>query len=57
MAVKPDRVAQWVKRDMGAPVYSRPIRGEYMPPEVIQACVLRKLKADILYALGPDFGW
>ncbi len=56
VAVKPDRVAQWVKRDMGSPVYSRPIRGEYLPPEVIQACVLRKLKADILYALGPDFG-
>jgi molecular chaperone DnaK len=56
LTVKPDRVAQWVKRDMGSPVYSRPIRGEYLPPEVIQACVLRKLKADILYALGPDFG-
>jgi molecular chaperone DnaK len=56
VAVKPDRVAQWVKRDMGSPVYSRPIRGEHLPPEVIQACVLRKLKADILYALGPDFG-
>jgi molecular chaperone DnaK len=56
VAVKPDRVAQWVKRDMGSPVYSRPIRGEYLPPEVIQACVLRKLKADILYSLGPDFG-
>ncbi len=56
MAVQPDRVAQWVKRDMGSPVYTRPIRGEQLPPEVIQACILRKLKADILSPLGPDFG-
>ncbi|MGO8752631.1 MAG: Hsp70 family protein [Thermoguttaceae bacterium] len=52
-AVFPDRVAEWVKRDMGQPVYSRPIRGEYLPPEVIQACILRRLKADILAKLGP----
>lgn len=52
----PDRVAECVKRDMGQPVYSKPIRGQYLPPEVIQACVLRKLKADILHTLGPDTG-
>lgn len=50
----PDRVAEWVKRDMGRPVYSRPIRGQRLPPEVIQACILRKLKADIVATLGPD---
>ncbi len=38
---------------MGAAVYSRPIRGEHLPPEVIQACILRKLKADIAAAVGP----
>ncbi len=43
----PDMVAQWVKRDMGAPFYSHPIHGHYLPPEVIQACILRKLKADL----------
>ena len=48
----PDLVAQWVKRDMGAPFYSHPIHGEYLPPEVIQACILRKLKLDIIGALG-----
>jgi molecular chaperone DnaK len=52
--VHPEKVAECVKRDMGAPVYSRPIRGEYLPPEVIQACILRKLKADVLHTLGPD---
>ena len=53
-AVHPDWVAQWVKRDMGLPAYSRPIRGKYLPPEVIQACILRKLKADVVAALGPE---
>ena len=53
-AVHPDWVAQWVKRDMGLPAYSRPIRGKYLPPEVIQACILRKLKADAVAALGPE---
>ncbi len=52
-ALYPDRVALWVKRDMGSPVYSRPIRGEHLPPEVIQACILRKFKADIFGSLGP----
>ena len=53
VGIYPDRVAQWVKRDMGAPVYSRPIRGEFLPPEVIQACILRKMKADVAAAVGP----
>ena len=48
----PERVAQCVKRDMGAAVYRRPIRGEYLPPQVIQACLLRKLKADMAERLG-----
>ncbi len=50
----PEMVALWVKRDMGAQYYSHPIRGHYLPPEVIQACILRKLKADLVRALGPD---
>jgi molecular chaperone DnaK len=50
----PERVAQCVKRDMGAAVYRRPIRGEYLPPQVIQACLLRKLKADMAERLGDD---
>ncbi len=48
----PEMVAQWVKRDMGAAYYSHPIRGHYLPPEVIQACILRKLKADLARDLG-----
>lgn len=49
-----ERVAQWVKRDMGAPVYSRTIGGERLPPEVIQSCILRRLRSDVLRVVGPD---
>ena len=52
--VTPDQVAEWVKRDMGQPAYSHPIHGKNLPPEVIQACILRKLKADLAGRLGPD---
>ncbi len=54
LGVHPDRVAEWVKRDMGAPVYSHPVRGEHLPPEVIQSCILRKLRSSITNTLGPD---
>lgn len=50
----PERVAQWVKRDMGAAVYRKPIRGDFMPPEVIQACILRKIKKDIYRATKDE---
>ena len=50
----PEMVAQWVKRDMGAAFYAHPIRGRFLPPEVIQACILGKLKADIVRAVGPE---
>ncbi len=49
---QPDLVAEWVKRDMGLPYYTRAIHGQKLPPEVIQACILRKLKADIVTTLG-----
>jgi len=50
--VHPDLVAEWVKRDMGSPFYTRPIHGQKLPPEVIQGCILRKLKLDIERTLG-----
>jgi molecular chaperone DnaK len=49
---QPDIVAQWVKRDMGLPFYHQPIHGQKLPPEVIQACILRRLKHDIQRTLG-----
>lgn len=50
-----DRVASCVKRDMGKPVYTKPIRGQYLPPEVIQSYILKKLRTDIGKVIGPDF--
>src|SRR5262245_22013275 len=44
----PDRVASCVKRDMGKPVYTRPIAHQYLPPEVIQSYILKELEATIL---------
>ena len=38
----PDDIAQFVKREMGNTVYAKPIRGEHLPPEVIQSLVLEK---------------
>ena len=54
-AILPDRVAFLVKRDMGQKVYSRPIMGSYMPPEVIQACILRQLHADAARVVPGKF--
>ncbi|NMC19107.1 MAG: Hsp70 family protein [Thermogutta sp.] len=42
----PDETAPWIKRELGASWYSRSIRGRRLPPEVILACVLRKLRED-----------
>jgi molecular chaperone DnaK len=50
--VHPELVAEWVKRDMGLPYYTRSIHGQRLPPEVIQACILRKLKQDVVQSLG-----
>jgi len=49
---EPEAVAQFAKRDMGKAAYNRPIRGVQLPPEVIQAAVLRKLKEDAELRLG-----
>ncbi|HEX7448087.1 MAG TPA: Hsp70 family protein [Pirellulales bacterium] len=51
-AIEPDKVADCVKRDMGAKHYRRPIGGELLPPEVISSYILRRLKADAERKLG-----
>lgn len=50
-----DRLAQWAKRDVGKPHFSRLIMGQQLPPEAIQACVLRQIQADAARVLGNDF--
>jgi molecular chaperone DnaK len=49
---EPDRIAQFAKRDMGESEFSKAIRGKQLPPEVVQAVVLRKLKSDAELKLG-----
>jgi len=51
--LEPDAIAEFAKRDMGNSHYSRPIRGERLPPEVIQSLILEKLKRDAELKLGP----
>jgi len=52
VATQPDRVAECVKRDMGQPLYCRPVAGRQMPPEVLQSLILKKLRRDA----GPELG-
>lgn len=51
--LEPDRVAICAKRDIGSSSYSRDIHGLQMPPEVIEACILSKLKRDAEMTIGP----
>lgn len=51
--LRPGNVAECVKRDMGAAHFRHPIRGEFLPPEVISSFILRSLKADAERRLGP----
>lgn len=50
--VSPEDIAQFVKLDMGSPAYEKPIKGEHMPPEVIQSFILDKLRRDAVLKLG-----
>ena len=50
---EPDRVARFAKRDMGNKAFEKPICGNALPPEVIQALILKKLKDDAELKLGP----
>ena len=52
-ALEPDRIAEFAKREMGNPSFSKAINGEHFPPEVIQSFVLEKLKIDAEKKLGP----
>lgn len=52
-ALEPERIADFAKRDMGNPAYSRKIGGDSLPPEVIQSLILEKLKRDAELKLGP----
>jgi molecular chaperone DnaK len=55
-ALEPDRCAEHVKRDVGRESYRRAIRGHSYPPEVLQSCILRELRSDVVAAIGDKFG-
>lgn len=50
-----ERFAECAKRDIGRPFYSKSILGRQLPPEVIQAFVLRKLREDLVREMGENF--
>ena len=49
---EPHRVARFAKRDMGESFYHQPILGNHIPPEVIQALILKKLRHDAEMRIG-----
>jgi molecular chaperone DnaK len=51
--MEPDACAECFKRDMGGSVYHRKVRGVDVPPEVLSAFVLDRLKRDAEQRLGP----
>jgi len=53
LGTESDKIADCPKRDMGKKAYRRPIGGHQYPPEVLQACVLKKLKDDSSRRIGP----
>ena len=50
---EPNLIAQFAKREMGNPQFSKSINGEFFPPEVIQSIILEKLKQDAEAKIGP----
>ncbi len=52
---EPERVANFAKRDIGAGRFHKKILGHSLPPEVIQATILHKLKDDAELKVGEFF--
>ncbi len=48
-----DSYADCFKRDMGFPAFRRSVRGKHVPPEVLSALVLERLKQEAQRHLGP----
>src|ERR1700674_2410115 len=52
-STQPNRTAEYVKRDLGQTAYSRAINGELLPVELVEACLLKKLRDDVSTQGGP----
>ena len=53
LATEADHVAECSKRDMGHRVFHKVLEGKQYPPEVIEAWILNKLRADMVQQVGP----
>ncbi|MFV1968850.1 MAG: Hsp70 family protein, partial [Pirellulaceae bacterium] len=51
--ITPNDYAECFKRDMGSSTYHRTVRGVRIPPEVLSAFILERLKQDAEKRLGP----
>jgi molecular chaperone DnaK len=49
---EPDLIAQFAKRNIGDRFYEKKICGIQLPPEVVEAIILRKIKEDAELVLG-----
>lgn len=53
IATEPDHVATCSKRDIGHRVFHKVLDGKQYPPEVLEALILNKLRADAAQQIGP----
>lgn len=51
-----DRMISCVKRNLGEHLPAPPVDGVTLPTEVVQACILNKLRRDAVRHVGPRFG-
>jgi len=51
--LEPNQVAEHPMRDMGSRYYHRPFAGRRVPPQVISALILKRLKVDAERRVGP----
>src|SRR5690348_17138886 len=51
-AAQPNRAAEFAKRDLGQPSYSRAIGGQLLPAELVEGCLLVTLMSDLASSLG-----
>jgi molecular chaperone DnaK len=52
LAIEAEHVAECSKRDMGYRVFHKVLEGKQYPPEVIEAWILNKLRADTVASIG-----
>ncbi|MCE5277039.1 MAG: Hsp70 family protein [Planctomycetaceae bacterium] len=54
--IYPDRVAIWIKRDMGEKLYRQQIAGRWLSPSALSGIILKKMRKDAELRIGPISG-